>query len=137
MSTIAKIFLEGMLFALEDHMTKSEKNAECRATRHRRSSRSMLRKAHRIFHNSETSTMADTFQKGVLFTIEGHITELAKPPNAEPQGCPEALDRSDGKLTKHRQLLKPFRNGCFFRLKGHMAKSKNHRMPSHRVSPKL
>ena len=83
----------------------------------------MLRKAHRIFHNSETSTMADTFQKGVLFTIEGHITELAKPPNAEPQGCPEALDRSDGKLTKHRQLLKPFRNGCFFGLKAHMANS--------------
>ena len=72
--------------------------------------------------------MAETFQKGVLFTIKGHITKFAKPPNAEPQGCPEALDRSYGKLTKHRQLLKPFRNGCFFPIErphGKIKKSPN------------
>ena len=36
--------------------------------------------------------MAETYQRGVFLTFEGHMTKTEKRPNTEPQGVPEALD---------------------------------------------
>jgi hypothetical protein len=84
------------------------KTTECRATGVSGSSRSFLWKAH------EASTVAETFQKRVFFLIERPHGKIKKPPNAEPQGIPEALDRLVGMLIEfstisRRQGLKPFR----------------------------
>ena len=63
--------------------------------------------------------MAETYQKGVFLTFEGHMTKTQKRPNTEPQGVPEALDRFFGKviqfstISKRRQWLKPTKKVCF------------------------
>ena len=63
--------------------------------------------------------LAETYQRGIFFTFEGHMIKTEKRSNTEPQGVPEALDRFFGKLiqfstiSKHRQWLKLTKEGRF------------------------
>ena len=38
--------------------------------------------------------MAEAYQRGVFLMFEGRMTKTEKRPKTEPQGVPEALDRS-------------------------------------------
>ncbi len=75
------------------------------------------------------STIAETYQRGMLYTFEGHMTKTEKRPNTEPQGVPEALDRFFGKIIRFSiifdvsTIAETYQRGMFHTFEGHMTKT--------------